>query len=80
METVIYQNGIRYTEKQYELETDFERLVFDNSKTLFGENAIFVDAKKKMITIFLGELFLMAFYQISPIKTFQNFILLKLNW
>lgn len=27
METVIYQNGIRYSEKQYELETDFEKLV-----------------------------------------------------
>jgi len=49
METVIYQNGIRYSEKQYELEADFERLVVDNSKTL-------------LITIFLGELFLMVFY------------------
>ncbi len=54
METVIYQNGIRYSEKQYELETDFERLVVDNSKTLFGENAIFVDAKKKIDNDFFG--------------------------
>ncbi len=54
METVIYQNGIRYSEKQYELETDFERLVVDNSKTLFGENTIFVDAKKKIDNNFFG--------------------------
>jgi len=48
METVIYQNEERYSEKHYELETDFERLVVDNSKILFGENTIFVDAKKKI--------------------------------
>lgn len=48
METVIYQNGIRYSEERYELETDFEKLVVNNSKILFGENTIFVDAKKKI--------------------------------
>lgn len=48
METVIYQNGIRYTEKKYNLESDFERLVVANSKIFFGENTIFVDAKKKI--------------------------------
>ena len=48
MEIVIYQNEVRYSEKQYELEMDFERLVVDNSKILFGENTIFVDAKKKI--------------------------------
>ena len=48
METVIYQNEARYSEKRYELEMDFERLVVDNSKILFGENTIFVDAKKKI--------------------------------
>jgi len=48
METVIYQNGQRYSEKQYKLEADFERLVVDNSKTFFGEKTIFVDAKKKI--------------------------------
>ena len=61
METVIYQNGIRYSEKQHELETDFEKLVVNNSKILFGENTIFVDAKKRSITHLWGELFLMVF-------------------
>jgi predicted transport protein len=48
METVIYQNGQRYSEKQYKLEADFERLVVENSKTFFGEKTIFVDTKKKI--------------------------------
>ena len=32
--------------KEYKLEAEFEKLVVDNSKILFGENTIFVDAKK----------------------------------
>ncbi|MDA3780926.1 MAG: hypothetical protein PF487_12015, partial [Bacteroidales bacterium] len=48
METVIYQNGIRYYEKQYKLESDFEKLVVDNSKTFFGQDTIFIDSKKKI--------------------------------
>ncbi len=48
METVIYKNGIRYSEKKYNLETEFEKLVVENSKIFFGENTIFVDAKKKI--------------------------------
>lgn len=48
METVIYHNGERYSEKQYKLEADFERLVADNSKIFFGDKTIFIDAKKKI--------------------------------
>jgi predicted transport protein len=48
MEIVIYQNGIRYSERQHKLEADFEKLVVDNSKTFFGQNTIFVDSKKKI--------------------------------
>ena len=54
METVIYQNGIRYSEKSYKLEADFEKLVVANSKVFFGENTIFVDAKKKIDNNSLG--------------------------
>ena len=54
METVIYQNGIRYVEKQYNTESDFERLVVENSKTFFGEDTIFVDVKKKIDNDSLG--------------------------
>jgi len=54
METVIYQNGIRYSEKEYKLEADFEKLVVDNSKTFFGEKTIYIDAKKKIDNNSLG--------------------------
>lgn len=54
METVIYQNGLRYSEKEYKLEVEFEKLVVDNSKTFFGEKTIFVDAKKKIDNNSLG--------------------------
>jgi hypothetical protein len=47
METVIYQNGNRYSEKEYKLEAEFEKLVVEYSKTFFGEKTIFIDAKKE---------------------------------
>jgi len=48
METVIYQNGIRYFEKQYKLESDFEQLIVEKSKIFFGDKTLFIDAKKKI--------------------------------
>ncbi len=48
METIIYKDEIRYIEKQFALESDFEKLVVLNSKIFFGEKTIFVDAKKKI--------------------------------
>lgn len=48
MNTVIYRNGIRYSEKKFKIEADFERLVIENSKTLFGQHSIYIDAKKKI--------------------------------
>ncbi len=54
METVIYQNGKRYSEKQYTKEAEFEELVIKNSKTFFGEHTIFIDAKKKIDNNSLG--------------------------
>lgn len=54
METVIYQNGQRYFQKQYKLEDDFEKLVVENSKIFFGENTIYIDTKKKIDNNSLG--------------------------
>jgi len=48
MQTVIYKSGIRYTEKQFKTEAELEKIVIDNSKTLFGQNSILIDAKKKI--------------------------------
>ncbi len=54
METVIYRDGQRYLERQYNLEADFERLVVENSKIFFGEKTIFIDSKKKIDNNSLG--------------------------
>lgn len=54
MNTVIYRQGNRYTERQFKTENEFENLVIQNSKTLFGQNSIYVDAKKKLGNEALG--------------------------
>lgn len=54
MDTVIYRNAIRYNERQFKSETEFEVLVVDNSKTLFGLHSIYIDAKKKIDNNALG--------------------------
>lgn len=54
MNTVLYRKGIRYSEKEYKIEDDIERLVVKHSKTLFGNNSIYVDAKKKLDNTALG--------------------------
>lgn len=48
METVIYRNNKRYTEKRFRKEDEFEKLIVENAKTLFGQKSIFIDAKKKI--------------------------------
>jgi predicted transport protein len=54
MNTIIYKNGVRFVEKVFKHETDFEEIVTINSKTLFGQNSIYVDAKKKISNKALG--------------------------
>jgi len=54
MDTVIYRNSSRYNERQFKSESDFEGLVVDNSKTLFGQHSIYIDAKKKIDNSALG--------------------------
>ena len=48
MDTVLYRQGNRYSEKKFKLEADFEKLVVENSKTLFGQHSVYIDAKKKI--------------------------------
>ena len=54
MQTVLYQNGIRYVEKKFKLEKNFERLLIQNGKALFGKHSILVDVKKKISTQHMG--------------------------
>jgi len=51
MNTVLYRQGIRYSEKEYKKESDIEELVIQNSKTLFGNNCVYVEAKKKIAIV-----------------------------
>lgn len=48
MNTILYKNGIRFSEHQYKREDVFEKLIVDNAKTIFGKNTLYVDAKKKI--------------------------------
>ncbi|MCH7769903.1 MAG: hypothetical protein IIA49_02630 [Bacteroidetes bacterium] len=48
MNTVLYRKGYRYSEKEFKVEADFEKLVVENSKTLFGQYSVYIDAKKKI--------------------------------
>ena len=54
MQTVLYQNGIRYVEKKFKLEKNFESLLIQNAKALFGQHSILVDVKKKISTQHMG--------------------------
>src|SRR3989304_7264181 len=54
MQTILFKDSKRYTEKKYNTEQEFEELVFSNSKMLFGKNTILIDVKKKIGTQFLG--------------------------
>ncbi len=48
MNTVLYKQGSRYSEREYKKESDIEELVIRNSKTLFGNTSVYIDAKKKI--------------------------------
>ena len=48
MNTVLYKQGIRYSETEYKKESDIEDLVVKNSKILFGNKSVYIDAKKKI--------------------------------
>jgi predicted transport protein len=54
METILYRNNQRFEERQFSIEKDYEKLVIENSKTLFGQNSLIIDAKRKIATQFLG--------------------------
>lgn len=54
MQTVLYKGGCRYNEKQFKIESDFENLLIQNSKILFGQDTIIIDSKKKLETQSLG--------------------------
>jgi len=54
MQTALYFNNKRFTEKEFSKEKDLEDLMFLNSKSLFGQNSIMIEAKKKIDNKTLG--------------------------
>jgi hypothetical protein len=48
MQTALYLNNKRFTEKEFSKEKDLEDLMFLNSKNLFGQHSIIIEAKKKI--------------------------------
>ena len=51
----ILQGNKRFLEFQFKLEDDFEELIREQSKTLFGKETIFIYTKKKLKGVVLGS-------------------------
>jgi len=52
---ILFYNGKRFVEYEFEKEADFEKEISENSKLFFGRDSIFIDAKKKIETKSLGN-------------------------
>jgi len=52
---VLFYNGKRFVEYEFEKEADFEKEISENFKLFFGQDSIFIDAKKKIETKSLGN-------------------------
>ena len=52
---ILIQDGKRYDEKKFSHETDFEAQVVAAKETIFGRDTIYIDAKKKLGTLALGN-------------------------
>lgn len=55
MSSALYMDGKRFTETEFLLEEDFEKVIQENSKTLFGSKTIYSDLKKKVDSKSLGS-------------------------
>jgi predicted transport protein len=54
MKSAIFMDGSKFTEVDFKEESDFEKQVKENSKTLFGSKTIYFDLKNKIDTKSLG--------------------------
>ncbi len=52
---ILFQNGKRYTETKYTLESEFELEIVNSHRLFFGKDTIFIDAKKKIGSASLGN-------------------------
>ena len=54
MASVIFYNNNGYSEHNYNLEKDYDELIKNNAKLIFGSSAIYIDLKTRIDTISLG--------------------------
>ena len=54
MKSAIYMDGQRFVETEFKLEPEFEKIVKENAKTLFGPKTIYFGIKNKIETKTLG--------------------------
>jgi len=52
---ILFQNGKRYIESKYSIESEFEQEIVNSHKLFFGNDVIYIDAKKKIGSVSLGE-------------------------
>ena len=69
MKSAIFMNGKKFDESIFTIEEAFEKMVKDNSKTLFGAKSLIL--KAELIRRLLALLFLMHSYLISKTKKTQ---------
>jgi len=56
MKSAIYMDGKRFIETEFASEEEFEKVIKENSKTLFGAKTIYSDLKKNVETMTLGSI------------------------
>jgi predicted transport protein len=55
MRLAVYMEGRHFTEKEFETEEEFEKVIKNNYKTLFGSKTIYLDFKNKVESKTLGS-------------------------
>jgi hypothetical protein len=54
MQTALFHNNKRFSEKEFSKEKELEDLMFINGKCLFSQSSILIEAKKKIDNKALG--------------------------
>lgn len=51
MKSAIYMDGKKFEETEFRTEDDFEKIVKENSRRLFGDKTIYFEVKNKVDTV-----------------------------
>ena len=54
MSSSVFMDGFKFIEEKFQKEDNFERMIKENYKILFGQNSIYLDLKNKVDTKSLG--------------------------